>query len=361
MIAFVGDAHLSQSLYAHRPLIKGDAGRALKAVQEKLLGMDNLEAVVLAGDTFDSRHPTSTDMLDLSVFCGHFCGKGIPVLSIQGNHDSCAFPWSCLAGGISLHGTTRRVGDLLISGYDYSQGTQRARMHEWMQSLDTDILVLHQSLSILDPFDPCCIDPEDIPEGVRLGLVCGHLHTPIVHFSSVGKFACSPGSTHARSFAEPSGSFLVVEDGKPRLVQIEGNRKRIRMSALNAEAVDCVAAALKDMEESDPDLRPLLEVKCAPEALSALQALAERESGKAHFFCPVCSPEETVGDMTLEATSFSREDILQKFVELGSFEHDYLTCVLDQGDTESLLDDARARMLERSERQEKQDMENWRT
>lgn len=340
-LAVIGDCHVSELMYVHRPRIRGDAYRALSSVVDQILGMPGMVAAVFAGDCFDSRWPSPRDFKTMAAQIGRLHKAGMRVLAIQGNHDLWKDdPWMSLCGAEPLSGRTVDVGPLSISGMDYCVGKKFAELSDWMSRLHgTDVLVLHQSLSFLNSFDPCSVDPEDIPDGVAMGAVCGHIHIPEIRRSMSGRFAVSSGSTHPRTLAEPPGSFVVIEDGVPRIVPVPGTRRIFRFLV---DEQDKGEEALTFLEKLPVDLsdddKPLVEIRHTPEQ-SEVADRARTFEERCHLFV------SAVGNITLEEASFRPDgvevappsEVLSRFVPAGSKEHLLIHQLVEAGDPEKVL------------------------
>lgn len=348
-VAVIADAHVSEMLYTHRPLIKGDSIRALESAVRRILELGNISTVIFAGDNFDSRRPSPVDVRNMTSAIATLLSFGCRVLSIQGNHDSCPLSWMSICGAEDLSGKTITLKDgLTVSGHSYCTGFRFSEMMQWISTLSTtDLLVLHQSMTHLNGFDPNGVDLEDIPDGVRLGVTCGHLHIPNIARSVSERFAVSPGSTHPRSLAELPGSFMVLENGVPRLEPISGNRNIFRFTKVTSEeALQEVLDFLKTLPEGvSVDDMPLVEVRYTSEFVKHATSL-ESASTKCHIFHSVIGyfkhAEEMYVDMPVP-----KQEILGKFVPKGSTEHKVLCRLIEDEDTESVLDDVEKTFLDR--------------
>ncbi|HII02200.1 TPA: exonuclease SbcCD subunit D, partial [Methanosarcinaceae archaeon] len=158
-ILHTADTHLGYRQY-HSEVRRQDFFNAFSNVVDDALEMQ-VDAVVHAGDLFDSRNPTLEDLLDAINIISRLKAAGIPFLSIVGNHESKQnTQWLDLFEGM---GIARRlgkkpcaVGDAAIYGidsvpkskipiFDYSDFEVPEKLPEGGKNL----LVMHQ---IMQPF-----------------------------------------------------------------------------------------------------------------------------------------------------------------------------------------------------------------
>ncbi|SFM66898.1 metallophosphoesterase family protein [Methanolobus profundi] len=120
-ILHTGDTHLGYRQY-HSDVRRKDFLNAFSNVVDDAIDM-SVDAVVHAGDLFDSRNPTLDDILDAMGLFSRLKTAGIPLLAIVGNHESKqSTQWLDLYGSLGL--VTRlgaepyRLGDVAIYGID---------------------------------------------------------------------------------------------------------------------------------------------------------------------------------------------------------------------------------------------------
>jgi len=338
--AAISDAHLSETLYAHRPLLRGDAGRALKAVVSRILETGRISTCLWIGDNLNSRRPSPEDVHEGMEAVLRLAKEGIPSLSIQGNHDRCPRSWLTLCGAEDISGKTVSVAGTRFSGMDFCNGTAYAEFMEWMSKIpETDVLALHQPLGVFGNFSPNTFEVEDVPDNVRWGVVCGHTHIAEIRRSISGKYVVSPGATHPRNVSEPPGTFLVVEDKVPRIEQVPGCRQIIRRQVDEDRKLDEALSICAMMSELDvsPEEMPILDLRYSHEYAKHVPEF--RKAGKGcHLFMSV------IGSPRLEATtvagsSLSSREVLEKFVPKGSPQHSMLCSLIEGDDPEKMLDD----------------------
>ena len=120
-IIHTGDTHLGYRQY-HREVRRQDFMDAFSKVINDAIEM-NVDALVHAGDLFDSRNPTLDDILGTMELFSQLKNAGIPLLAIVGNHESKqSTQWLDLYGSMGLvtrlGATPFRLGDVAIYGID---------------------------------------------------------------------------------------------------------------------------------------------------------------------------------------------------------------------------------------------------
>ncbi len=120
-IIHTGDTHLGYRQY-HSEVRRQDFMDAFSRVIDDAIEMD-VDAVVHAGDLFDSRNPTLDDILGTMELFSRLNNAGIPLLAIVGNHESKQdTQWLDLYASmglvVRLGVTPFLLGDVAIYGID---------------------------------------------------------------------------------------------------------------------------------------------------------------------------------------------------------------------------------------------------
>ncbi|TQD28242.1 exonuclease SbcCD subunit D [Methanolobus vulcani] len=156
-IIHTGDTHLGYRQY-HSDVRRKDFLNAFSAVVDDAIDM-SVDAVIHAGDLFDSRNPTLDDILDAMGLFSRLKSAGIPLLAIVGNHESKQnTQWLDLYSSLGL--VTRlsnepyRLGDVAIYGIDSVAKTKIPLFdYSIFDGKETDarynLLVMHQ---LVKPF-----------------------------------------------------------------------------------------------------------------------------------------------------------------------------------------------------------------
>ncbi|QLC51150.1 metallophosphoesterase [Methanolobus zinderi] len=120
-IIHTGDTHLGYRQY-HSEVRRQDFMDAFSRVIDDAIEME-VDAVVHAGDLFDSRNPTLDDILGTMELFSRLRNAGIPLLAIVGNHESKQdTQWLDLYASmglvVRLGATPFLLGDVAIYGID---------------------------------------------------------------------------------------------------------------------------------------------------------------------------------------------------------------------------------------------------
>ncbi len=120
-IIHTGDTHLGYRQY-HSDIRRKDFLNAFSTVVDDAINME-VDAVVHAGDLFDSRNPTLDDILDAMDIFIRLKNAGIPMLAIVGNHESKQnTQWLDLYSSLGLvkrlSEQAFRLGDVALYGID---------------------------------------------------------------------------------------------------------------------------------------------------------------------------------------------------------------------------------------------------
>ncbi len=170
-IIHTGDTHLGYRQY-HSDVRRQDFLNAFSTVIDNAIDMD-VDAVVHAGDLFDSRNPTLDDILDAMELFSRLKKANIPLLAIVGNHESKQnTQWLDLYSSLGL--VTRlsaeayRLGDVALYGIDSVAKTKIPLFdYSIFEGHETDarynLLVMHQ---LVKPFSFGEWDIQEILESI---------------------------------------------------------------------------------------------------------------------------------------------------------------------------------------------------
>lgn len=185
------------------------------------------DAVIHAGDLFDSHHPSAAALSAALDGLARLRAAGIPIILIAGNHEtprasSAEHIFSVLErfgdGVHALHGAPRvvRVGGLAVHGIPYDNDL--ARMAEAVRAARPDpgaeanVLVAHLGLvglsGVVGPEASLAVPGETLAGARAFDYVAlGHLHK----FAPVAENAAFAGSTERLSWADDAPVKGVVE------------------------------------------------------------------------------------------------------------------------------------------------------
>jgi DNA repair exonuclease SbcCD nuclease subunit len=359
MIWFISDAHISEQMYVHRPLIKGDSYRALDSIVEKIISKNKSGSVIFCGDNFNSNRPSAKDVHVMSEAIYRLQQKGIAVYAIQGNHDLSKTSWMDLCDVISLNRQVLEIEGKKVYGIDYTPGTRIFDELEYVdQEVECDILVLHQPFTHNSPFDSYAIEVDDIPGSVREAVVSGHIHIPDKRLNSLGISVVSPGATHPRNISEPAGTYVEYNGTDFLHISTPCSRPIHRFQVTDKDSFDSTVKELEKlayMEDMGVDDWPLVEVKYLVDQSRHLEKL-DGYSARCHLFT---KPETTASlereDIEVDIHT-SKEDILEQCAPKDSPEYD-TTLELLTGNPDAVIEKMEFEFRQRLEAVKNEDHE----
>lgn len=208
------DTHLSRCIWKDRPEIYGDSYVALSAIQQ-LAKHHSVDHVIMAGDIFDTRFPSSEDVWHFVRFAQALWQAGIGLYCIQGQHDE-AHP--CWASALHPHAVDLEAHPLVtqwgvIYGLHYHR---RKELLEAVRSLDSNCLMLvaHQLWNELLGIGPIGGDLSVTEISHASVLYSGDMHQAnmVTSCNAQGQelIAFSTGATHLRRLNEPTQHFVAL-------------------------------------------------------------------------------------------------------------------------------------------------------
>ena len=218
-IMHIADCHLGCRQYGMQER-EEDFYRALDRVRR--IAVDrNVDAVVIAGDIFDSPKPPARAVLELS----HFVSKlkndhGIDVLGIEGNHDSTRESYWLRVCGIWPLGISPYVNSMngvRVAGFNYSHADDLLREIEAFDDFKGPwpVVALHCGVAEMNAgFAPDVSAAQLAPLLQKLGcryVALGHIHIPCEQVHDGIMFA-QPGSLEMKSLDEPKSKFVEIVD-----------------------------------------------------------------------------------------------------------------------------------------------------
>jgi DNA repair exonuclease SbcCD nuclease subunit len=216
IILHSADLHLGYRQYGYA-LREGDFYKAAQQVFEKAVQHD-VDAILLAGDTFDSTKPSATAVWVMQEFVSFVRGRGIRVLGIDGNHDASDSNWLRICGieplndVVAVVKSRKAINDepaieLRIGGINNTRPTQfYQQVTNYQANGPVHILAVHQALAELTDFpvqDYTALQMASAlkPLGVKY-VALGDIH--VYRETVIGgvRFAY-PGSTEVNAVDEP--------------------------------------------------------------------------------------------------------------------------------------------------------------
>jgi DNA repair exonuclease SbcCD nuclease subunit len=237
------------------------------------------DAVIHAGDLFDSHHPSAAALSVALDGLARLRAAGIPIILVAGNHEtprasSAEHIFAVLErfgdGVHALHGAPQvvRVGGLAVHGIPYDNDL--ARMSEAVRAARPDpdaeanVLVAHLGLvglgGVVGPEASLAVPGETLAGARAFDYVAlGHLHK----FAPVAENAAYAGSTERLSWADDAPVKGIVEVDLARDPSDLGYLRRhgvdvraqVELAPVDArEADDLTAAIVARAEEARPEV-----------------------------------------------------------------------------------------------------------
>jgi DNA repair exonuclease SbcCD nuclease subunit len=303
-IAIFSDTHFG---FSFGSFTKEDSFLQANEVVEKILEMKDVDAVIIAGDIFDSDNPDSSTLAkslrvlrklttkdyaakveevefrnkkDFSAF------PNLPVIAIPATHERKAFGEEDMIEALEIANFVinannkwikiskgdEKVNILGLGGIDDSEfkeflQKEREKIEEEAKSREGfKILLLHQSLKELIPFGNDFASLDELPNGFDL-YVCGHIHKKIearVH----GKMFLIPGSTvltQQKKEEQDKKGFLVFDTNIYSYNFIEINSRPFFYIELNFESaspndiIEKVKQKIAEVEKISE--KPIIKIK----------------------------------------------------------------------------------------------------
>ena len=179
------------------------------AVREKV------DAVVVAGDMFDSYRPPASAVQAAKAFGRKMEDAGIPVLSVDGNHDLSGGRWARLCGFVPLEQDTAEgtpmynAGGVWFAGIDFCRTQQLLERLKSLKERGCDlhggVLALHMEIAELTAYSTALSlrDLEPYFDALNVGYVAlGHIHNAVSTSTSAGRVYRYPGSTEMNDVSE---------------------------------------------------------------------------------------------------------------------------------------------------------------
>lgn len=314
---FIADGHTSKLIYANRPLIKEDTYKAWYSIVDKILEEEVREkAVILCGDTFDTKRPSSEDVLVISRVVMKLRAKDIKVYGIDGNHDLCSPSWIENQGVIMLDNQVHNILGWNIGGFDFVAGKGiYNKLEEW-NDRECDFLVMHQPLDHLSPFEPHTITMEDVPSGVNIGLVTGHVHINDIKQNGDNKWVVSPGAIHSRKLTHDRGTFVTYSDEFKFVKEdVPYSRDFYRCVIKDDESLERNLGDMLSLpDELDNDERPVIGIKFKIEYSATITQFIENNPNKGFYITtPISETKEE--DLEIDEEIVNTSQILNKILE----------------------------------------------
>lgn len=263
-IMHIADLHLGCRMY-NSPQREEDFYDALGRVGE-IAVRENVDAVLVAGDAFDTAKPPAKAVCVLSEFVANLGRHGIEVVGIEGNHDATEDNyWLRVCNVFPLQGNPYRndMNGARIAGFNH-RPTERlfdeleafadeceAKGEKW------PVVALHVGLAEMGSgFNPDASALQLVPYLKRIGclyLAMGHIHIPMEQFFDGVSFV-QPGSLELKSIDEPEQKgveIVEIVDGKVSQKRVPyPTRKVDHVNVEKEEDVERLASEVASMKDS---------------------------------------------------------------------------------------------------------------
>lgn len=330
------DWHLGYRQYG-MAVREADFARPLAEIGD-IAERERVDAVLVAGDMFDSPRPPASAVQAARAFGERMKAAGVRVLSIDGNHDLSGGRWARLCGFEPLYDDaapkTVGFGDAAVAGIDFCRTQQLLDRLEAYRAAGVDLgggaLALHAEISELTVYAaPLGIEQlEPYMDALNVGYVAlGHVHNAAGASSSVGRIYRYPGSTEVNDVSELGPRFVdVLSFGGgawTRESRALNTRRFVVMDVRSDDGIDETLSAMT----SDPEAFWIVKVD-----LSAPGRLVERVEkamqGRLYRMMPYGnrSIEEKTGRV---AATLGLKDAITTFFEPGSDEASLVGRIID--------------------------------
>lgn len=280
-IAFIGDIHLSHTIWESHRTITGDSGLALSEIAEACVRED-VGALVLAGDIFDNTDPHPGLVRMFREFVETMKQHDIPVHFIQGNHDRRVVPWpSAVTPDTSYFGdgVPVEIEGVRMVGLDYGP---RDKISESLAEIGArqdryDVIVLHQFAKQYLSAEGCWnLDLEWVPDNVG-DVIMGDIHEP--WSAEVGAHRCwYTGAPQTRSITEARHpKSILIRHPNGDITRSPLRYRPIRSIAVDSENLESVISETRNWiaEHKNPPLPPVVYVTHDTDASAAPDILLD--------------------------------------------------------------------------------------
>ena len=329
---------------------------------------ENADALVLAGDIFDSDFPDLKSRAFLIAQLNRAGAAGIPTVLIRGNHDALLDHTTHGNLGPDIHllhkgNPTVEVGNVMFHGLSFDKShLANSLLPDYPEPVRgrTNVGLMHTSLGGSpghDPYAPCS-EQDLLAHGYDLWCL-GHIHKPFERRSG-SALAVMPGIPQPRHYGERSGGSVAVVtlgDGVPQLEHRDVGHLRFVEADLDltecgdqTEVLDKMNAALKAAQDPSRITAVRLQVTTARHTADDLQALATEllESIDDVFLdkIKVSPPKTLIDDKVNDLSRLMRAEIQEEgFRQAGAEILDDLRNALPPGIRDALPDDALTELL----------------
>lgn len=175
---------------------------------------EHVDCVLVSGDVFDRKCPPAYAVQAFKDVVGRLYDAGIPVVTIDGNHDNADGRWATLCGAVPAYcdGTCVKVPGVDVVGIDYvSRQTMFDLLAETAHAVEDGkipparIVMLHTEIAEMAAYSTAVSIDELEPYMDRIGaryVALGHIHNRTRKVMPSGRVYCYPGSTEVNDTSE---------------------------------------------------------------------------------------------------------------------------------------------------------------
>ena len=216
-IALVSDVHLGTRQYGLKERYE-DFLSSFEKFGKRVSAMNDVDAVVIGGDLFDSPRPDARSVLVAQEVVSRISGAGKVIFGIDGNHDLSGGDWMGVIGATPLPDMMPiSFKGVKIVGVNYRSGRDFVSALQQMvdMGVHADVLVAHFALAEMNGGGSADTGVQEMyPFLKKMDIKCvlmGHVHIPDCREWN-GALFVNPGSTEMRSVNEPKDKVFYVVD-----------------------------------------------------------------------------------------------------------------------------------------------------
>lgn len=230
---------------------------------ESIAYSNTVDAVILAGDVFNTPHPPGSAVQALQVFSASLRSKGIAIMGVMGNHDP-APPWLPVANIDYLDNEVLTVKGVRFTGLDFRRPAVFMKtLNDMSSGTKADVFILHQALAELASFSGIPLRIEEA--------------APIM--ASMGVKYVAMGDIHKRGSMALDGVLFSYPGSPERCSRDDSGPKSVNIVTMEQGS----PASLKEVETSP---RPVVNLNLTTEK-DVMDIITEIESGKDFESLPV--------------------------------------------------------------------------
>lgn len=280
------DLHIQPYIWEKQKDVVGDSYFSVEQIFDFSYKHDI--PVLLAGDVFDCKSPSSLDLSKIGFLIEkNYNDKNLNTYFIQGQHEYCEYPWlNLFSGSVHVDKKVFTIDDNCFYGLDYIYNVKSdfGGSEEFKKiPKSCSSLLTHQVWSDIFSFGNSWLCFDDVPAHVQ-NILSGDFHKHFFYKNYCKNFSkrqpvnfYSPGSTYLRSVTEEINKYFFVFDSNFKVESIKIKTRPIVIFPIieNNETLDwlfdkaikekyqeCLEVAEK---ESLPDAvrKPLFLIRCS--------------------------------------------------------------------------------------------------